>query len=59
MMSERFAQYSAYMVMEKKYGKDHMHRVNSFLDRYLVGTRGAKCAANGRWRWQQRELRVV
>lgn len=38
MMSETLAEYSAYMVMEKKYGKDYMHRVmHHFLDRYLRG----------------------
>jgi hypothetical protein len=38
MMSETLAQYSAYMVMQKKYGKDYMRRVlRHFLDRYLRG----------------------
>jgi hypothetical protein len=38
MMSETLAQYSAYMVMQQKYGKDYMHRVlRHFLDRYLRG----------------------
>ena len=38
MMSETLAEYSAYMLMEHKYGKDYMHRVLShFLDRYLRG----------------------
>jgi hypothetical protein len=38
MMSETLAEYSAYMVMQKKYGKDYMHRVlHHFLDRYLRG----------------------
>jgi ABC-2 type transport system permease protein len=42
MMSETLAQYSAYMVMQQKYGKDYMHRVmRHFLDRYLRG-RGAE-----------------
>ena len=27
MMSETLAQYSAYMVMERKFGKDYMHRI--------------------------------
>ena len=41
MMSETLAQYSAYMVMQKKYGKDYMHRVlHYFLDRYLRGRAG-------------------
>jgi hypothetical protein len=38
MMSETLAEYSAYKVMEKKYGKDYMHRIlHHFLDRYLRG----------------------
>jgi ABC-2 type transport system permease protein len=38
MLSETLAQYSAYMVMQQKYGKDYMHRVlHFFLDRYLRG----------------------
>jgi ABC-2 type transport system permease protein len=38
MMSETLAQYSAYMVMQQKYGKDYMHKVlRHFLDRYLRG----------------------
>lgn len=38
MMSETYAQYTAYMVMERKYGKVYMHRVlRHFLDRYLRG----------------------
>jgi hypothetical protein len=38
MMSETLAQYSAYMVMQQKYGKDYMHRVmRHYLDRYLRG----------------------
>jgi ABC-2 type transport system permease protein len=41
MMSETLAQYSAYMVIEHKYGRDYMHRVLShFLDRYLRGRAG-------------------
>ncbi|MGD0797125.1 MAG: ABC transporter permease [Acidobacteriaceae bacterium] len=41
MMSETLAQYSAYIVMEHKYGKDYMHRVlRHFLDRYLRGRGG-------------------
>ena len=41
MMSETLAQYSAYMVMQQKYGKDYMHRVlRYFLDRYLRGRAG-------------------
>jgi ABC-2 type transport system permease protein len=41
MMSETLAQYSAYMLMEKKYGKDYMHRVmRHFLDNYLRGRSG-------------------
>jgi hypothetical protein len=38
MMSETLAQYSAYMLTEKKYGKDHMRRVlGYYLNRYLRG----------------------
>ncbi len=41
MMSETLAQYSAYMVMQQKYGKDYMHKVLvHFLDRYLQGRSG-------------------
>jgi ABC-2 type transport system permease protein len=41
MMSETLAQYSAYMVMQSKYGKDYMRRVlHHFLDRYLRGRAG-------------------
>jgi hypothetical protein len=41
MMSETLAQYSAYMVMQQKYGKDYMRRVlRHFLDRYLRGRAG-------------------
>ncbi|MFI5230023.1 MAG: M1 family aminopeptidase, partial [Gemmatimonadales bacterium] len=41
MMSETLAEYSAYMVMEHKYGKDYMHRVlRHFLDTYLRGRAG-------------------
>jgi aminopeptidase N len=41
MMSETLAQYSAYMVMQHKYGKDYMHRVmHHYLDRYLRGRAG-------------------
>jgi ABC-type transport system involved in multi-copper enzyme maturation permease subunit len=41
MMSETLAQYSAYMVMQQKYGKDYMHRVlRYFLDGYLRGRSG-------------------
>ena len=41
MMSETLAQYSAYMVMEHRYGKDYMHKVlTHFLDRYLRGRAG-------------------
>ncbi|MGH7648931.1 MAG: M1 family aminopeptidase, partial [Gemmatimonadaceae bacterium] len=41
MMSETLAQYSAYMVMQHKYGKDYMHRVlKHFLDQYLRGRTG-------------------
>jgi len=40
-MSETLAEYSAYMVMQQKYGKDYMHRVlRHFLDRYLRGRAG-------------------
>ena len=38
MMAETLAQYSAYMVMQQKYGKDYMRLVlRHFLDRYLRG----------------------
>jgi ABC-2 type transport system permease protein len=41
MMSETLAQYSAYMVMQHRYGKDYMHRVmRHYLDRYLRGRAG-------------------
>jgi ABC-2 type transport system permease protein len=41
MLSETLAQYSAYMVMQQKYGKDYMHRVmRHYLDRYLRGRAG-------------------
>ncbi len=41
MMSETYAQYTAYMIMQRKYGKDYMHRVlRHFLDRYLRGRAG-------------------
>lgn len=41
MMSETLAQYSAYMLMQHRYGKDYMHRVlRHFLDRYLRGRAG-------------------
>ena len=41
MMSETLAQYSAYMVMQQKYGKDYMRKVlRHFLDRYLRGRSG-------------------
>ncbi|EQD59404.1 hypothetical protein B1B_08227, partial [mine drainage metagenome] len=41
MLSETLAQYSAYMVMQHKYGKDYMHKVlRHFLDRYLRGRAG-------------------
>jgi ABC-2 type transport system permease protein len=41
MLSETLAQYSAYMVMQQKYGKDYMRRVlRYFLDRYLRGRAG-------------------
>ena len=41
MMSETLAQYSAYMVMQQKYGKEYMHKVlRHFLDRYLRGRAG-------------------
>jgi aminopeptidase N len=41
MMSETLAQYSAYMVMQQKFGKDYMRRVlRHFLDRYLRGRAG-------------------
>src|ERR1700683_2905996 len=38
MLAETLAQYSAYMVMQHRYGKDSMHRVmRHYLDRYLRG----------------------
>jgi len=41
MMAETLAQYSAYMVMQHRYGKDYMHRVlRHYLDRYLRGRAG-------------------
>jgi ABC-2 type transport system permease protein len=41
MLSETFAQYSALMVMEHKYGEHHVRRfLKSELDRYLTGRRG-------------------
>ena len=41
MMSETLAEYSALMVMEKKYGKDNMHRfLRHELDGYLRGRGG-------------------
>jgi ABC-type transport system involved in multi-copper enzyme maturation permease subunit len=41
MMSETLAEYSAYMVMQEKFGKDYMHRVmHHFLDGYLRGRAG-------------------
>jgi ABC-2 type transport system permease protein len=41
MMSETLAEYSAYMVMQEKFGKDYMHRVmHHVLDRYLRGRAG-------------------
>jgi len=41
MMAETLAEYSALMVMQKKYGKDNMHRfLRHELDRYLRGRGG-------------------
>ncbi len=41
MLSETLAEYSAYMLMQHRYGKDYMHRVlRHFLDRYLRGRSG-------------------
>jgi hypothetical protein len=38
LLSETLAQYSALMVMQKRYGKDHMRRFLRYeLDQYLVG----------------------
>lgn len=49
-MSETLAQYSALMVMEKEYGREHMRRFLKFeLDRYLAG----------RGRETQRELPLM
>jgi ABC-2 type transport system permease protein len=40
-MSETLAQYSAYMVMQRKYGKDYMRKVlRHFLDQFLRGRSG-------------------
>jgi ABC-2 type transport system permease protein len=40
-MSETLSQYSALMVMEKEYGRDHMHRFLKYeLDSYLRGRGG-------------------
>lgn len=41
LMSESLAQYSALMVMEKRYGKDQMRKFLKYeLDKYLSGRRG-------------------
>jgi hypothetical protein len=41
MLAETLAQYSAYMVMQHRYGKDYMHRImRHYLDRYLRGRAG-------------------
>jgi len=41
MMSETLAEYSALMVMQRKYGRDNMHRfLKNELDRYLRGRAG-------------------
>jgi ABC-2 type transport system permease protein len=41
LMSETLAQYSALMVMEKEYGKDHMRKFLKYeLDQYLQGRAG-------------------
>jgi ABC-2 type transport system permease protein len=41
MMSETLAEYSALMVMQKKYGRDNMHKfLRHELDRYLRGRSG-------------------
>ncbi|GAA3765535.1 M1 family aminopeptidase [Terriglobus aquaticus] len=41
MMSETYAEYTAYQIMRRKYGDDYMHRVfRHFLDRYLRGRAG-------------------
>jgi ABC-2 type transport system permease protein len=41
MMSETLAEYSALMLMEKKYGRDYMHKfLRHELDRYLRGRAG-------------------
>jgi ABC-2 type transport system permease protein len=41
MMSETLAEYSAYMLLQRKFGKDYMHRVlHHSLDRYLRGRAG-------------------
>ena len=41
MMSETLAEYSALMVMEKKYGRDYMRKfLRHELDRYLRGRAG-------------------
>jgi hypothetical protein len=41
MMSETLAQYSAYMLMQQKYGRDYMRKVlRHYLDSYLRGRSG-------------------
>ena len=41
MMSESYAEYTAYQIMRRKYGDDYMHRVfRHYLDRYLRGRAG-------------------
>jgi hypothetical protein len=41
MLSETLAEYSAYMVTQRKYGKDYMRNVlHHFMDRYLRGRAG-------------------
>src|SRR4029077_8288695 len=51
MMSETLAQYSAYMVMQQKYGKDYMHRVMHHFWIAPCAGAPARFAANVRWRW--------
>ncbi len=52
MMSETLAQYSAYMVMQHKYGKDYMHRVLQVTSwTSICADAPAKFGTSRRWRW--------
>jgi len=49
MIVESMAQYSALMVMEKEYGREHMRRFLKYeLDRYLSGRGGGLIPHGGR-----------